>query len=618
MAIFRWVGSGNTGSTSANIFNWNNASNWRIKTQITPNTFVWSGTTLCPGSVDRVFFGYSDGLLPGNTAYIEKVKSPCLFGGFIGNAAGGTWTNSANPTGTTLNSSLYEIVFSNQGNVDAADDNFIHLYSETEYNFDEMPFGGGLTASISCIENLQWIKKYYPNMGVDVSFTGGSFTATIPTGYNSTWDKLTLKSLVNNYYNWGYSNKVGTINVNYVPSYSTFGASGEIAAFNTLTVSSQKDVYISGGAFHSIATYKHLDGPSGLQAPGNNQYPRYPSFIFDNLTVETFDLNGWGKNLLTSTVRFADLIINNEETAKNWTPLGLQNNGKGYTVKSPPITHVLGSGSITSVLSSIYPGNTSNINNRKSTIVFKRDHAPMYDTSKAGATYADRSVKHWNELSLAHEQLYWANQQEFSVPYFTTIQGLLGQFVTPLLNPGVSDPISGSALNPYTTQLLLGEIQGTTSVDVGQIIMKNRVDKSDYHVCVLKMEGLVNVNEVYLGNYTMMECVDRGAPSSGSKINIGELRLAPLSTLNLRGSRDFYNFGSRGGTGVSGGIMAAQPGDYIDEGNHLSNPVGKIVYPQNGSIRLFNVNTAKAGSIQISPSLAVSEVAQIANTNKKG
>jgi hypothetical protein len=615
MAIYRWIGSGNTGSTSANIFSWNNTGNWRKRVQITPSRYIWAYTNNVPSGGDDVYFGYIDAALPGvsgATAYggLEKTKSPCLFGGFAGNIAGGTWSGGVSGGyGTTFASVLSSLQVYNNSLTDGLLD---IQYGENEYGLQNMPLGGGLSSGTAYLDNLEWVARNYPNMGVTVSNSPLGFTASVNASYDSTWDALTIKCYSTGIVNYGLSAYPGNISLNYVTSYRTLGTSGGLVAENTLSIASSKDVSISGGAFRSIISKKFLDVPSSVAR-------FYPQFTFSNMSVEDIKLNGWGKNLINNDVKFIDMTIDNEETAQYVYANQVLPESR---VTTPPITHVLGSGSVTTVNSVIYPGNTANTNSRKSKISFERNYKPQYETSNPGgsASYITRSVEHWNTLSLAHEQLNSPNQASGSLPYFLDIEQSIGAFIKGLTAGGLSitDPVSGSIIEPYTTQLLLGEVQGVTSVDVGQVIIKNNTVSSDSRVCMLKMEGQVNVNEVYLGNYTMMKCVDRGASATGSKIQIGELRLAPLATLNLDRSRDYYYFGVRNSSGVCGGIMASQPGDFVDEGSNLAQPVGRIVFPQYGSIRLFNVNTGKGGSIQIPVAGDVADIAQVSGVNKKG
>lgn len=615
MAIYRWIGSGNTGSTSANIFNWNHAPNWRRRFEVSPSKYIWAYNGIVPGPGDEVYFGYS-GInnpgLSGSFTTLEKTKSPCLFGGFVGSAAGGTWSGAGfTAYGTTFSSSLQSFNVVNNSFTDTTLD---LQYGENDFGFDNIPIGGGLSSGIDYVSNLEWVAKYYPNMGVSVQLTPLGFTASVNASYDSTWDALTIKTNQVGIVNYGFYEDPGDISLNFVTSYISLGTSGGIAVATSADVFSSKDIELSGGAFRFIKNLKFLDFKLNGSTV-DTYYPQYPRFTLSNTFVEDLRLNGWGTNVIEDSVKFIDIDIDNYETAQfvDMLPIaGFGLTAAGHGVNLPSLTQVLGSGSVTAVNAVIYPGNTANTNSRKSKIIFDRNYMPLYHTSHASATggVVTKSAEHWNSLSFAHEQQ--------DRDYFVNIENTIGRWMK---NKSVSIgninfTLNGSQIEPYTTQLLLGSPAGVTSVDVGQIIVKNSQPMNDHFVSVLKLDGIVNVNEVYLGNYTMMNTVPRN--STTNKIQVGEVRLAPLSTLDLSGSKDYHYFGVRNSSGVCGGIMASQPGDPVNSEIYPSETTGRIVFPKNGSIRLFNVNTGKGGSIQIPVAGDVADIAQVSGVNKKG
>ena len=102
------------GSTAQNIssFDFSVASNWKEYKYIDGKYGVYAPTTP-PENLDIAYIGYS--YIP--NAGITAAKSPCLFGGFSGNSAGGTWYIGG-AAGTTFTSSLgivYVASIINQG-----------------------------------------------------------------------------------------------------------------------------------------------------------------------------------------------------------------------------------------------------------------------------------------------------------------------------------------------------------------------------------------------------------------------------------------------------------------------------------------------------------------------
>jgi hypothetical protein len=620
MATYRWVGSGNTGSTSANIFNWNNASNWRKF--VTSGTLKYfAGTTVCPGNGDVVVFG-NDFSFAGITN-MEYTKSPCLFGGFVGSAAGGTWAGAAAPYGATLTSSLLAfkvdpiITDEEYGN---GNYNFTYGRAGGSDNiFTDMPIGGGLTGNISCLRNLEWIQQNYPNMGVSVSITGGDYVFTVPAGFTSTWNNLTLKVrdsiTINNFGIWA---RTGTIGIDFVTSYKQLvggtGSTGAVSVNTTCNIKSMRDVNISGGAFLDLYVNGIRDHGPGVNGGDPAYYPKAPLVNITNLYANTIYVPLSSLTTIGETVRFKKLSARELRITGYEIPQPL--------LRGPRKLIVNGSGSVTQVNAVLYPGNSANTNNEKSEISVA---LPFFDPRLyENGSEIEESIKplqnayDWAHLSMAHQRYGLVGAPGDTGPttqYWHDAQTIFGE-----------SSVVAYGQNPYTQELIIGQADGVTSVDIDTIVIaKDSWFNRDYEIPVLKFEGSANVNSVYLGNYSIFDCND-----STNTVNIGELKLSQCCLVSLDRSENNFQFGIRSSSGTTGGIMAMNETEMDLYGGHeYSNeyqisgrgiPTGKLSFPSSdeaGGIRLFNVNTKKAGAIQVTET-TVAEIAQVSGTNKKG
>lgn len=597
MATYRWVGSGTTASTSPEIFNWNNASNWR-KLVISGTSKYFTGTTVCPGNADAVIFG--NGYNFSGITNIEYTKSPCLFGGFVGNAAGGTWPNAATPYGTTLTSSLIQFtVDGNAINEEYGNGLYNFTYGRagpSDNVFTEMPIGGGLTGTISCLKNLQWIQRNYPSMGVSVSTsTGGDYVFTVPAGYTSAWDNLTLKVrdniLINNFGIWA---RTGNIGLNFVTSYKALAsATGPVAVNTEASIHTMRDTNISGGAFKNMWIFGVRDhGPlDGSTA----EYPKAPSVQISNLYVDKTYISS-ENTIVSESVRFKELY-----------PIPLR--GTGYVLPQPlmrgPRKLIMnGSGSITQVNAVLYPGNTANTNSERSRIYFVLPYFNRMATEKGSEvddsnTAPEQSAYDWAHLSIAHQR-YGAISSPGDTgeteQYWHDAETLFGE-----------SSVVAYGQKPYTQELIIGQADGLTSVDIDTIIVsKDGWSYRDFEIPVLKFEGNANVNTIYLGNYSIMDCKD-----STSTVNIGEIKLAEACLLSLNHGENNFQIGIRSSSGTTGGIMAMNDFEIFEYNGQVTTneyppaggmPTGHIALPSYenaGDIKLFNVNTKKGGAIQI-------------------
>lgn len=136
MAILYWQGS----LTGANRFNFNYAPNWRIQTGNNFSTFTnWPLSLTAPRGNDTVKVG----------EYFTAL-SPCLYGGYSGSVAGGSWNYGAANT-TTGNSGLDLFIFYNW--VRPEESSVSNWYTD-KYPFPY--FGGGITGQIQdyCVNQL--------------------------------------------------------------------------------------------------------------------------------------------------------------------------------------------------------------------------------------------------------------------------------------------------------------------------------------------------------------------------------------------------------------------------------------------------------------------------------
>jgi len=234
MAILIWQGS--EAAYGVNRFNFNDPNNWR--------SVLWTGVELYylstltgPGPLDQLYIGR---LL--NGAGLTAL-SPCLFGGFSGSVAGGSWpgTNTST-TGSTFNSGI------------------VSLHAELQGSLYPFPyFGGGLTGETYsyCINAL------------------GHNSQELSEPSSANKDKLTLKvknwatiattgRVDSNYELGGFNDKHGypnysVVNLHFVqdreavwrPSVST-SLSLISAGISGLSSQGSGDVVITNGGFKSM------------------------------------------------------------------------------------------------------------------------------------------------------------------------------------------------------------------------------------------------------------------------------------------------------------------------------------------------------------------------------
>jgi hypothetical protein len=278
MANYYWVGA--TASAGISRYDFNTPANWQLaywSSQATGASFGWNfaSATAAPGPGDNVFVGTS------NVGVIPQSLSPCLYGGYSGNSAFGSWLN-AGPlvagalTGGTNNSSLNSIT------VDMTS-------SKYPYNF----FGGGLTGT-----QLNWVLNF------DNGPTGDLVGATaeraykpmklkvtssiiLRTGANDLADIQTVKSL-------SYNSTTNIVNTNAIINGVGFvrmvGGS-----YSSIVNQGSGNLYLEGLTCGDLFTTS-----SGVYTSSNTR--------FSNVTVSgTYTAPMWFGGALDSTTVLADL-----------------------------------------------------------------------------------------------------------------------------------------------------------------------------------------------------------------------------------------------------------------------------------------------------------------------
>ena len=382
---FRWVGSGNTASTSPSIFSWNTSGNWEVLKNFGSGSaggWRFTGTTYVPGPIDQAIIGNAKSKLSSTSTplasnYVQtQVKSPCLFGGFIGNTAGGTWINaglSGSASGTTYTTALqlfsvYNAVEQPGMYFDGASGAY-RTYNDTSTGLSTpLPFGGGLAPKDSCIDTIEWIERNYPLMGISASVDGSGIMQYSVPGYTSGWDDLTISTRFIDILQIGNSAS-SDINLksvaNYEPLSGNFSATG-YTGINAPVIKTQihiyspSDITINGGAFRYVSASPLIK----LDETGGRGLP---IFSFDNMSIENAQISYYNETIIGSNVNFGTLDI------QDYLDMGLEDNTSDslgiYTAYNKKLTSrkkvkILGSSKINTLFATHYPGNTSNPNNQ--------------------------------------------------------------------------------------------------------------------------------------------------------------------------------------------------------------------------------------------------------------
>lgn len=623
---FRWVGSGNTGATSMDIFNWNHPGNWEIRKYFGPGLcggWRYVGTTYCPGPFDRVLIGNPRSSIVGpddvwvntqNIALTSKVKSPLLFGGFAGTIAGGTWANSGisgSAGGVTYTSALKSFtVFQNifdaklhstesdgTGPTGAA----FRSYNDVLYALQTpLPLGGGITPQDSNRETLEWISRNYPNMGVSVVEVTGGVEYTVPGYTSGSMDNLTLKV-----YDSAFVTQIGNagsspINLNFVGAYSplssnNFGATGYTGANAPVVKTefvgmSSRPVTIRGGLFKTLYTYPHplvMTDENGLTGLG------LPPVTYKNLTADTISISCMNETVVDSDVNFINLGIfdavgdhgNGTNPYSPWWPYN-----RTLITRKNDGAYVYGSQYITTANLALYPGLTASTTLDSGLISIGSGY--LYDLVSNDKTYG---IKPRDGVT---------GNAPFGNAYRTQLKytASSAKYLTQQINDG-SEEVAFEYLTKYfpedTARMNDNITPGTHYIQIGT----SGVTATQYlqHIEISSPTAISDSSNVMIrfdGNVVVDKITNYDAKLSFWK-HRGVVRIPYLDT-GIRGCLDLCNpnheqsqiyFGIASSSGVCGGIETQS---FYDSGG--------IIMLEEGE-RFFNVATTKNGRVTIaSPS----------------
>ena len=598
--IFRWVGSGNTASTSPSIFSWNTSGNWEVLKNFGSGScggWRYTGTTYTPGPMDRAIIGNGATDLPLAPNYVQsRVKSPCLFGGFIGTTAGGTWINAGlcgSASGTTYTSSLdffgvYNAALQPSGGyyVDGASGAY-RTYNDTSTGLSTpLPLGGGLAPRDSCIDTIEWIERNYPLMGISASVDSSGIMQYSVPGYTSGWDDLTISTRYINILQVGNSAS-SDINLksvaNYEPLSGNFSATGytgiNAPVINTqIDILSPRDITINGGAFRFVSA-----GPLiKLDETGGRGLP---IFSFDNMSIEDVQISYHNETIIGSNVNFGTLDI------LDYLEMGLEdtsNNPGIYTAYNKKLTSrkkvkILGSSKINTLFATHYPGNTSNPNNE----IYGGVNCNNLSSNEVYGVELGNSLPNIpSELqSIFYDTAINSMQDAVNLPartYLSRYYPTDGQYMA------TENIAPGAAL------IEIGDPAVTS-----QKLEKINIDNYNGHPIYVRFVGNTTVDKIDLqGINTRLDFWNH----SGT-VQIGTVNTANKATIDTRkaniGNSKVY-FGTVSSSGVCGGIQESL---YWNGPNY-----GGSLLVDQGS-RFFNVATGKRGLLQTS--LAASGVESV-------
>ena len=618
--VFRWVGSGNTASSSINIFNWNQPGNWEVRTYIGQGAsggWQFIPTSFVPGPFDIATIGqpYQGNIGVSNFNTVSKVKSPCLFGGFLGTVAGGTWTNAGlcgSSGGVTYTSALKELRITNTVLWHGDTYNFDGMtyggnyrsYNDTVYAFNNfgdqgMPLGGGLAPSIDCINNLNWVKQNYPNMGIVITppSDGNSYSYqfTVP-GYTSGAgiDALTIKC-----YDSISINQIGTQSTSpvdlkivgaYVPISRNFGATGYtgINAPEVITKvlgASSQTVTIEDGMF----AYAYLQpAPAVGMLTG---VPFLPTISYEgNITALQFQVSCLNRTEIAHTVKFKDAFVNNSFVHQGMTT------NSAYNIIDKTLDSSLARGAVirgsqfvNDVYATLYPGNTVSNAIDIGQIIFNPTANPFRDGNGIKRSAIAPGVA--QEATTLYSALKRSAATRCLEEDTESANLAMGDLMIAFPEDDAIFLNRGFAPGSHILEIgLVGVEQGsgttlTQNIETIQVVG----EYPGMETPVVNIVGNVKINDLLAeGGYISFSY------HSGTA-RIANLRIDEKSTLDLRGGDANSNkfFGLVSSSGVCGGIsnLYANSNSAVDNGGNIFLESGQ---------RLFNVSTSKAGRLAIS------------------
>ena len=248
------------GSTAQDIssFDFSVASNWKEYKYLNGKYGVYT-TTTPPENLDTVYIGSSYVPAFGITA----AKSPCLFGGFSGNSAGGTWYIGG-AAGTTFTSSLHVAYVSSTSNNSGQ-------YNVNYYNFPYL--GTGLTnASQDWVTSNWWTGA---TAGIQEQIDVYTKDVTTPLTLKTAWIDISSLGVAGS-----------SVVVNCVKSLgSSYGATGATSAFYITTGARifyggkrSGTLQLNGGSLKSVDIIASQGYPNS-NVNGHNQSSEQFNFI---------------------------------------------------------------------------------------------------------------------------------------------------------------------------------------------------------------------------------------------------------------------------------------------------------------------------------------------------
>jgi len=258
---YYWVG-GATGTTSASRFDWNVASNWRIRRTPNehPSEFNLITPQMWPVGGDNVRLGYGWAFTPGATSS-HRINSPLLFGGFSGSGGTGCWicggetgAGLCGASGTTLQAVL------------------------TNFTVDAYPFngiGGGLTGN-----NIYgWPAPDYLSNSMSVSGMDRTAWEALANAASTRQQSLNLKVtyIYHNGHTGSYQGYSPWFAPNIIDTYSTYGVSGSTgyistdiryAAITTPNSLTYPNLYLKNSKIYQVIKYSAGGATGGVSSVG--------------------------------------------------------------------------------------------------------------------------------------------------------------------------------------------------------------------------------------------------------------------------------------------------------------------------------------------------------------
>jgi hypothetical protein len=532
MATYFWVGrtTGATSTTQDKVdqYCFNAPGNWLIKTN--DNQLI--GTTATPAYGDMFFIGGGVSLFgavnyPGYTF----AKSPCLYGGFSGNVALGTWSHTSTvSTGTTFTT--------------AANDAYLGSFG---YPFPWL--GGGISGDI-----LRWCAY---RDGVSLAGATAFYTAANSSGFRNPSQNLKLKIGGNiNIYNDRYlqpstydatgTPELHTQNTKFIVDIEPIRAHrtgspivGNEVDFDKVHTrlfvfaSRSGGVRIRGGRFYSMQlctlTYNSSVGV-------DRSIPTFPEYLYD-AGIEIYDTisllvtsSGWNRQLHTNCV-YAHMLHKQIDRGVTYF---------GYGVPGPFGTQMP---IIRATTTQTLDFNNSSIN----------AFIPFDDLYGINGSAIDGIRDLYYGTLVLVPQASNIEDNNSNVPESDTAWYSLNREWT--ANDGEIYPSrTRDEIRNTVSPVRLGGNTGTCRIT--RIEMKPEAERSAYIPVSVQIAGDVDIGTIDLTQRSRLEAADDISPNAIARI--GEVRLYKRGMVDFgtRGShfRNWYIGGLSGGSGAQEGV----------------------------------------------------------------